>query len=80
MYTLIRRLQQELKQKQTVNHANTHTNDNIDTAIKEKDQTIQSLKYDLQQQSQRQQQTIPRQTKHQQPDLTDKPNNHNTLQ
>ena len=62
---LIRNLQQELKQTHTVNHTNTRANDNIDAAIKEKDQIIQTLKYDLQQKSKRQQQAAPRETQHQ---------------
>ena len=56
--------------RHTVNHTSTHANDNIDAAIKEKDQIIQTLKYDLQQQSQRQQQVVPRETQHQQQVLT----------
>ena len=67
---LIRNLQQELKQKHTVIHTNTHANDNIDAAIKEKDQIIQTLKYYLQQQSQRQQQAASRETQHQHQVLT----------
>ena len=54
----------------TVNHTNTRANDNIDAAIKEKDQIIQTLKYDLQQQPQRQQQAAPRETQHQHPVVT----------
>ena len=53
-----------------MNHTNTRANDNIDAAIKEKDQIIQTLKYDLQQQSQRQQQAAPRETQHQHPVVT----------
>ena len=51
-------------------HTNTHANVNIDAAIKEKGQIIQTLKYDLQQQSQRQQQGAQRETQHQHQVLT----------
>ena len=53
-----------------VNHTNTHANDNIEAAIKEKHQVMQTLKYDLQQKSQRQQQAAPRETQHQHQVLT----------
>ena len=71
---LIQRLQQELKQKQMANSVSRQHRGSIDAKIKEKDQIIETLKFDLQQPTSSQQQFIPQQV--QQPLYSAVINNH----